>query len=252
MDRSLEILLCRPFVSEGHLRVHSDITARSAFVRCVAAAVDINRLLRLYKAHFCLRTSPPFISYATYSSGTIHARMAAQQSAGSESSRMLRRCLEVLAEQQKECHASRQFLKTLLLLAKRLGVDVGTGIKASRSRTDDDGGPEPDSQDEGSMAYNGLCSSESQDTDLQDLDWGAITSSFSLEPQPNASSIFPTSDVSSAKTSFAESSIGTCTLPDADTAWNPPDIDFDTFLTANIDGTEVSLDSLFGFDTSTV
>lgn len=258
MDRSLEILLCRPFVSEGHLRVYSEITARSAFMRCVAAATDIDCLLRLYKAHFCFRTCPPFISYATYASGTIHARMAAQQPAASQCSRMLRHCLEVLAEQQEECHAPRQFLKMLLLLAKRLGVDVGTGIKASKSRTDYDNDPHvfesevgPESQSEHSMTHDSLRSTGSRDMDLQDLDWDAITGSFAPDPQSHANLGSPTPDVSAAMNNIAEGSIGTFTSQNDDMAWNPSDIDFDTFLTANTDGTEVSLDSLFGFGTST-
>lgn len=171
---------------------------------------------------------------------------------------MLRHCLEVLAEQQEECHAPRQFLKMLLLLAKRLGVDVGTGIKASKSRTDYDNDPHvfesevgPESQSEHSMTHDSLRSTGSRDMDLQDLDWDAITGSFAPDPQSHANLGSPTPDVSAAMNNIAEGSIGTFTSQNDDMAWNPSDIDFDTFLTANTDGTEVSLDSLFGFGTST-
>ena len=125
MYHALTILLSRPFLSEGHLQALSKEHTGLAFTACVTAATEIDAILRLYKTKFCLKTCPYFISYATYASGTIHARVAAQRPAGSQSQQMLRHCLEVLSEQQKECHAPRQSMKTLLGLAKRLSVDVG-------------------------------------------------------------------------------------------------------------------------------
>lgn len=92
--------------------------------------------MKLYKQHFCLKSCPYFISYATYASGTIHARVAAQRPIGSPFHQMFRRCLEILATQQEQRHAPRQSMKALLRLAKSLNVDVGSGLTAAISRTD--------------------------------------------------------------------------------------------------------------------
>ncbi|PVH97473.1 hypothetical protein DM02DRAFT_730552 [Periconia macrospinosa] len=137
MYYSLIIILFRPFVSDGHLQTLDPSNANSAFTTCANAATQINNILNLYKQHFCLKTCPYFISYATYASGTIHARIAAQNLAGSQSRKMLLHCLDVLSQQQVQCHAPRQSLKILLVLAKRLGVNVGT-VTAAWSRTDTD------------------------------------------------------------------------------------------------------------------
>ncbi|KAI7764589.1 hypothetical protein LZL87_003794 [Fusarium oxysporum] len=75
--------------------------------------------------HFCFRTAPYFISYATYVSATIHVRMAAQKSAGSQAHLCLRNCLEILSEQQTWCHAPKRTMKILLGTMNRLGVNVG-------------------------------------------------------------------------------------------------------------------------------
>ena len=125
MYNSLIILLHRPFVSDGHLQSASETTARDAFSKCVAAAFEVNRLLQVYKQHFCLNSVPYFISYATYVSATIHVRLAAQTELGSAAHQCLKMCLDTLAEQQHRCHAPRRTLAILLGLSKKLGVDVG-------------------------------------------------------------------------------------------------------------------------------
>ncbi|KAI1009019.1 hypothetical protein LB504_001940 [Fusarium proliferatum] len=122
---SLIILIYRPFLSEGHLTSVSGIAAPEAFFNCVTAAIEIHQILQIYKQHFCFRTAPYFISYATYVSATIHVRMAAQRSPGSQAHACLRNCLEILSEQQTWCHAPKQTLKILLGIMNRLGVNVG-------------------------------------------------------------------------------------------------------------------------------
>lgn len=136
MYHSLTILLFRPFVSDGHLRAVDPSNASSCFTACASSATEIHSILHIYAKHFCLKTCPYFLSYTTYASGTIHARVAAQRPTGSQSQKMLRRCLEVLSQQREQCHVSRQSVKILLLLAQRLGVDAGTGLVAATSRTD--------------------------------------------------------------------------------------------------------------------
>ncbi|KAH7158478.1 fungal-specific transcription factor domain-containing protein, partial [Fusarium sp. MPI-SDFR-AT-0072] len=122
---SLIILIYRPFLSEGHLTSVSATVAPEAFFNCVTAAIKIHQILLLYRQHFCFRTAPYFISYATYVSATIHVRMAAQKSAGSQAHLCLRNCLEILSEQQTWCHAPKRTMKILLGTMNRLGVNVG-------------------------------------------------------------------------------------------------------------------------------
>ncbi|KAI1059817.1 hypothetical protein LB506_008904 [Fusarium annulatum] len=122
---SLIILIYRPFLSEGHLTSASTTVAPEAFFNCVTAAIEIHQILQIYKQHFCFRTAPYFISYATYVSATIHVRMAAQKSPGSQAHACLRNCLEILSEQQTWCHAPKRTMKILLGIMNRLGVNVG-------------------------------------------------------------------------------------------------------------------------------
>lgn len=257
MHHALVILLSRPFVSEGHLQALSKEQAGLAFTACVKAANEIDAILRLYKAHFCLKSCPYFISYATYVSGTIHARVAAQRYAGSQSQQMLRYCLEVLSEQQKECHAPRQSMKTLLILAKRLGVDVGTSLRAERSRAEvlgdgDELVPESNSTPQqhvlntatDSNAWNDL----RFDADLADIDMAAIVDSFvfdSIEqPVFDMTGLEEWSTVSCAKTQLNNNS----SMQDISEPMMSHGVNFDDLLAANEGGTEDFFDSLFGLD----
>ncbi|KAF1732927.1 Nitrogen assimilation transcription factor nirA [Beauveria bassiana] len=122
MYDSLVILLHRPFVSEGHLQSASSFIAREALSHCVIAAFEVHDMLQLYKQHFCVKTVPYFMSYATYVSATIHARLASLKSMGSLPGQCLKNCLNVLAEQQTKCLAPRRTLKILKQLIRRLGL----------------------------------------------------------------------------------------------------------------------------------
>ncbi|KAJ4087645.1 hypothetical protein NW756_007793 [Fusarium oxysporum] len=125
LRNSLIILIYRPFLSEGHLTSVSTTVAPEAFFNCVTAAIEIHQILLLYRQQFCFRTAPYFISYATYVSATIHVRMAAQKSVGSQAHLCLRNCLEILSEQQTWCHAPKRTMKILLGIMNRLGINVG-------------------------------------------------------------------------------------------------------------------------------
>ncbi|OAA69333.1 Transcription factor [Akanthomyces lecanii RCEF 1005] len=124
MYDSLIILLHRPFVSEGHLQSTSSFTTREAFSHCVAAAFEVHGMIQLYRQHFCVKTVPYFMSYATYVSATIHARLASLKGMNSLAGKCLRDCLNVLAEQQTKCHAPRRTLRILKQLVRRLGLRV--------------------------------------------------------------------------------------------------------------------------------
>jgi hypothetical protein len=133
MFHSLVILLHRPFVSDGHIHGTSASVIRDAFATCAAAASAIDGMLRAFLQQFCITTVPYFMSYATYVSGTIHVRIAAQSGQGSEAYQSLQNCLNVLSEQQGVCRAPRRARQILLRLARRLNVDISE--KAGESST---------------------------------------------------------------------------------------------------------------------
>lgn len=139
MFHTLAILLHRPFVSDGHLQNTVGDSATAAFLLCSKAANAIDHILRLYRRHFCFKSCPYFLSYATYAAGTIHVRIAAQSSPGSRAHLALQNCLDILQEQQERCHAPRQSLKILLGLVEKLGVDPGRTYTAKKSRSENCG-----------------------------------------------------------------------------------------------------------------
>ncbi|TVY90114.1 Nitrogen assimilation transcription factor [Lachnellula willkommii] len=135
MFHALLILLHRPFVSSGHLKSAAAPATSNAISICETAASDIDELLRCYKAQWCIKSPPYFISYSTYVSATIHVRTSAQKPPGSKAHQRLRNCLEILSEHQVVCHAPRRAMSILLGLVRRLKVDVGGAFTASVSRT---------------------------------------------------------------------------------------------------------------------
>jgi hypothetical protein len=257
MYHALSILLSRPFLSEGHLQALSKEHAGLAFTACVTAATEIDAILRLYKTHFCLKTCPYFISYATYASGTIHARVAAQRPAGSQSQQMLRHCLEVLSEQQKECHAPRQSMKTLLRLAKRLGVDVGADLRAERSRAEGLGDGNdlvhvfdstPQQHVPNSAMGNNSWDNMRFAADLEEIDMAAIVDSFVFDP--NEQPVFDS--VGSGEfstTNCAETQdTGNYVAGEFSEPETSNNVNFESLFAANEGGTEDFFDSLFGLD----
>lgn len=125
MFYALIILLHRPFVSEGHLSSTTHSPTYQAFSLCEDAASRIDSVLRRYKKHWCMKSPPYFLSYATYVSATIHVRLAAQKTPVSEAHERLQNCLEILSEHQRVCRAPKRSLDILVGLVRRLNVDVG-------------------------------------------------------------------------------------------------------------------------------
>lgn len=69
---ALRILLYRAFLEEGHLRRHSDASAkRVSEEQCIASALMIERHIRAYRNAFTLRRAPFLLSYAIYSAVAI-------------------------------------------------------------------------------------------------------------------------------------------------------------------------------------
>ncbi|KAF5860037.1 hypothetical protein ETB97_002123 [Aspergillus alliaceus] len=121
---TLEILLHRPFVSDGHLRGVSLSAASVAFNTCVSAAVSIDHILCCYGRAFSMRLAPYIISYATYVSATIHARVAAQSAPGSQAHASLRRCISTLREHQESSLGPKKALEVIQNLIKRIRIDI--------------------------------------------------------------------------------------------------------------------------------
>jgi hypothetical protein len=109
-------------VSNGHLHSESTSTTMAFFSKCSEAAFEIDKILETYESFYCLKTAPYIISYATYVSATIHVRIAAQQTSGSQAHRALRRCLNVLDIHQSVAWAPRRAKRVIDGLLARLGI----------------------------------------------------------------------------------------------------------------------------------
>ncbi|UKZ91391.1 uncharacterized protein TrAFT101_006372 [Trichoderma asperellum] len=132
MFYALVILLHRPFVSEGHLSSTTRSSTYHASSLCENAASNIDTMLRRYKKHWCMKSPPYFVSYATYVSATIHVRIAAERSPASEAYKRLQNCLEILSEHQRTSRAPRRSMDILARLMRRLNVDVGDAFIGTR------------------------------------------------------------------------------------------------------------------------
>lgn len=72
---SLIILLHRPLISDGHLRLLAP--PESSWKRCTDAAREITGLVVIYQSEYTLRSAPYLLGYALYVACTIHVRNAA-------------------------------------------------------------------------------------------------------------------------------------------------------------------------------
>ncbi|KAH8805191.1 fungal-specific transcription factor domain-containing protein [Xylogone sp. PMI_703] len=120
------ILLHRPFVSEGHLQSALPSVVSESFAVCSEAASDIDNILQMCERYFSLINVPYIISYATYVSATIHVRIAAQRSIGSDAHKSLQRCVDVLNIHQITCWSARRAKRIVDILISRMGVSLGT------------------------------------------------------------------------------------------------------------------------------
>ncbi|OGM46241.1 hypothetical protein ABOM_004859 [Aspergillus bombycis] len=121
---TLKILLHRPFVSDGHLRSASPSVAGIAFEACATAANAIHETLGIYGRSFSIQLAPYSISYATYVSATIHARMAAHSPADSHAHNCLQNCLSILREHQRLYLGPKRALGVILNLIKVMNIVI--------------------------------------------------------------------------------------------------------------------------------
>ncbi|KAK6837495.1 hypothetical protein RU639_001587 [Aspergillus parasiticus] len=130
---TLKILLHRPFVSDGHLRSASPSVAGIAFQACATAASAIHDTLGIYRKSFSMQLAPYSISYATYVSATIHARIAAHSPAGSRAHEYLQNCLSILTEHQRLYLGPKRALGVILNLIKVMNIDIGDSTVTASS-----------------------------------------------------------------------------------------------------------------------
>ncbi|KAJ5586805.1 uncharacterized protein N7459_002570 [Penicillium hispanicum] len=124
----LIILSQRPLFIASHNRVSNTTTAAHAPVNaCTAAANQIVQILRDYSIHFSISSAPYMLSYATYISATVHARIVAQKGKSSSSFQSVLFCRGILQEHQPLYAAAEKARANLDRLATRLEVGLFEG-----------------------------------------------------------------------------------------------------------------------------
>ncbi|KAF5866835.1 hypothetical protein ETB97_008639 [Aspergillus alliaceus] len=136
---TLQILLHRPFVSDGHLRSVSSSVATVAFEACVTAVEAIHDTLNTYSTTLSIGLAPYSVSYATYVSAAIHARIAAQNPRGSYAHKCLQNCLVILREHQQLFLGPKRALKVILSLIQAMGVEMEDQEATSLNREETTG-----------------------------------------------------------------------------------------------------------------
>lgn len=80
-----------------------------------------------------MQLAPYSISYATYVSATIHARIAAHSPAGSHAHDCLQNCLSILTEHQRLYLGPKRALGVILNLIKVMNIDIGDSTVTASS-----------------------------------------------------------------------------------------------------------------------
>lgn len=73
---------------------------------------------------FSMRSAPYILSYATYVSATIHARVAAQRASGSQAHLSLQRCISTLRAQKEASLGPKKALEVIESLIRRVGIHI--------------------------------------------------------------------------------------------------------------------------------
>lgn len=134
---SLVILLHRPFISDGHLRLSNAPVHSSCWDRCSGAARCITSISTAYRATYGLAGAPYVLGYAAYVACTIHVRNAAAaaaapaagqgQSGNYEHGTLLVSSLTLLDEL---CEANPGLAKPASIIRRLIkvnGLDLNTG-----------------------------------------------------------------------------------------------------------------------------
>lgn len=120
----LIILSKRPLFTGNDERPNNPAAAFESINTCTAAANQIVQILRDYSQHFSISTAPYMLSYATYISATIHARIVAQKGRTSSSFQSLVLCRDILQEHQLLYGAAGKAKDSLERLCDHLGLNI--------------------------------------------------------------------------------------------------------------------------------
>jgi len=118
---TLVILSERPFITDSH---SSSIVAHESITASTAAANQTVQILRDYAQHYSIGSAPYVLSYATYVSATIHARIVAHKGKGSVSFQSLIFCLKTLEDQTDIYTAAIKARQNLDRLMDHLGISI--------------------------------------------------------------------------------------------------------------------------------
>lgn len=120
----LIILSKRPLFTGNNERPNNPTAAFESINTCTAAANQIVQILRDYSQHFSISSAPYMLSYATFISATIHARIVAQKGRTSSSFQSLVLCQNVLKEHQPLYGAAGKAKDSLERLCDHLGIST--------------------------------------------------------------------------------------------------------------------------------
>ena len=123
---SLIILLRRPFISGGHLRL--TIAPEASWKRCTSAAKSITSIVLEYRTAYALQAAPYVLSYALYVVCMIHVRnAAAERNRALDQSSMLAsslRCLDELCKTNPSVTGPVSIIRRLMV-TNGLGQYIG-------------------------------------------------------------------------------------------------------------------------------
>lgn len=186
----LQILLHRPFVSEGHLQSALPTVALDSFSSCVAAADSIAQYLESFNRAHTFKKLPYFLFYASYVSATIHVRIAAQKQLETNAYAYLRTCFLVFDENAESSTAAAKAKAVIRQLMDRMDVSLPSEgpLQSAPTPTRQDTMPQSrnaiqrTNKDKNKQADQGLDvdpgAGQLQEWDFGDLDFDAVIQSF--------------------------------------------------------------------------
>lgn len=251
----LQILLHRPFVSEGHLQSALPNVALDSFSSCVAAADSIAQYLDSFNRAHTFKKVPYFLIYASYVSATIHVRIAAQKQLETNAYAYLRTCSLVFDANGEDNVAATVKAKAVIQkLMNRMGVSlpIEEPLHSASATTQQDPTPrprnatqniDPDKYVQGDQDLTAsLGPSQLQEWDFGDLDFDAVLQSFDQPLKANGADTRPQTAKVTGLQQPEEDFNGSLDMPDASHSMS--NIIGETFDQG------FSNDVLFGFDIS--
>ena len=188
----LVILVHRPLITGGQSGVINPATAHESVNACTAAANQIMQILHDYSQHFSLSTAPYMLSYATYISATIHARIVAQKGSNSSVFQSLVLCRSILTEHTRLYAAAGKASENLDKLISHLGISTDENEQAvdtNQSLPRENLVMEASANFPGELGLTERASefsSSLMNLELSDLDLEAIAQGFQVDVESHA------------------------------------------------------------------